>query len=220
MCCIRISLKKYLLIIATVLSGQSLWAQAQHVDGILAIIGDKIIMRSDLETEKAQLMRTGGVLDTQAYVCAVLEKLLVKQMMLNQAEIDSLPLAEDRVEAEIDNRLRYFQQQAGSQAELERYLGKSISEYKDEIRPKMREQLLIQEMESKLTLDVKISPAEVKEYFEQIPKDSIPIIPAEVEVAQLVIEAPISQEAKEFAKAQLEELRAIALALRVAHVIT
>lgn len=206
--CIRISLKKYLLIIATVLSGQSLWAQAQHVDGILAIIGDKIIMRSDLETEKAQLMRTGGVLDTQAYVCAVLEKLLVKQMMLNQAEIDSLPLAEDRVEAEIDNRLRYFQQQAGSQAELERYLGKSISEYKDEIRPKMREQLLIQEMESKLTLDVKISPAEVKEYFEQIPKDSIPIIPAEVEVAQLVIEAPISQEAKEFAKAQLEELRA------------
>lgn len=178
-----------------------------HVDGILAVVGDKIIMRSDLETEKAQILKMGGVEDTQTYICAMLEKLIVKQLMLNQAEIDSLPLEDERVEAEIENRIRYFQQQAGSQADLERYLGKTITEYKDEIRPKMREQLLVQEMEQKVTSGTKISPQEVKEFFENIPKDSIPVIPAEVEVAQLVIEAPISQAAKDYARQQLEDIR-------------
>lgn len=182
--------------------------QAKHVDGIMAVVGDKYVLRSDLETEKAQILRMGGVADTQAYVCAMFEKLIVKQMMLNQAELDSLPLEESRIEAEIENRLRYFQQQAGSQEELERYLGKTVAEYKEEIRPKMREQLLIQEMEQKLTASVKISPQEVREYFMKIPKDSIPVIPAEVEVAQLIIEVPISQESKDFAREQLEKLRA------------
>lgn len=182
-------------------------AQAQHMDGVLAVIGDKIILRSDLETEKAQIMRTGGVEDTQAYICGVLEKLIIKQMMLNQAELDSLPLDDERVESEIENRLRYFQQQAGSREELERYLGKSLNEYRDEIRPKMREQLLIQDMEAKITSNVKISPQEVKQFFEDIPKDSIPLIPTEVSVAQLIIEAPISELAREFARTQLEGLR-------------
>lgn len=182
-------------------------AQPLHVDGIIAIVGDKIIMRSDLETEKAQILKLGGVEDTQAFVCAMLEKLIVKQMMLNQAEIDSLPLDDERVEAEIENRIRYFQQQAGSQAELERYLGKTLTDYKDEIRPKMREQLLVQEMEQKITGSIKISPQEVAQFFDSIPKDSIPIIPAEVEVAQLIIDAPISQIAKDYARQQLEDIR-------------
>lgn len=181
--------------------------QAMHVDGVLAVIGDKYVLRSDLETEKAQLLRIGGIDDTTAYLCGTLEKLIVKQMMLNQAELDSIPLEEERVEAEIDNRLRYFQQQAGSKEELERYLGKTISEYKDEIRPKMREQLLIQEMETKITSNVKVSPQEVKQFFNEIPKDSVPVIPTEVSVAQLIIEAPISDLAREFAINQLAELR-------------
>jgi peptidyl-prolyl cis-trans isomerase SurA len=184
-----------------------LFGQAMHVDGILAVIGDKVVLRSDLETEKAQILRTGGVEDTQAYLCSVLEKLIVKQMMLNQAELDSLPMDDERVESEIENRLRYFQQQAGSQEELERYLGKSLSEYRNEIRPKMREQLLIQDMENKITANVKISPQEVKQFFNDIPKDSIPLIPTEVAVAQLIIEAPISTLAKEFARDQLVQLR-------------
>jgi peptidyl-prolyl cis-trans isomerase SurA len=128
-------------------------------------------------------------------------------MMLNQAEIDSLPLSEERIDAEIDNRLRYYQRQAGSQADLEKYLGKTLSEYKEEIRPKMQEQLLAQEMENKITGSIKISPQEVKQYYDGIPADSLPIIPAEVEVAQLLIEPPFSPEAKDFAREQLEMLR-------------
>lgn len=198
---------KLLILLFLCCAVSKLSGQAFHVDGVLAIIGDKTVLRSDLETEKAQILRTGGVDDTQAYICAVMEKLIVKQMMLNQAELDSLPVDDERIESEIDNRLRYFQQQAGSQKDLERYLGKTLSEYKEDIRPKMREQLLIQDMENKITSNVKISPQEVRQYFEDIPKDSIPIIPSEVSIAQLIIEAPVSDIAKEFARTQLEGLR-------------
>lgn len=202
-------MKKTFLILAAVFAilNSQVQAQATHVDGILAVIGDKIVLRSDIETEKAQLLRTGGVEDTQAYICAVLEKLIIKQMMLNQAELDSLPMDDERVESEIENRLRYFEQQAGSQADLERYLGKTLSEYRAEIRPKMKEQLLIQDMEGKITANVKISPQEVKEFFKSIPKDSIPVIPTEVSVAQLIFDAPVSSEAKEFAKDQLTSIK-------------
>ncbi|MEY4003207.1 MAG: hypothetical protein RIT07_1249, partial [Bacteroidota bacterium] len=70
--------------------------------------------------------------DSQQFSCLVLRKLILRKLMLNQAEIDSLPLSEERIDAEIDNRLRYFQRQAGSQADLERYLGKTLSEYRED----------------------------------------------------------------------------------------
>jgi len=192
-------------------SGKLLVAQplikAQHVDGIIAIIGDKIILRSELELEKTQILQSGTVTDTLAVFCALLRKQVVKKLMLNQAELDSLPLTDERIDAEIENRLRAYIQQAGSEAELEKYIGKTLAEYREEIRPKMKQQLLIQEMESKITANVKISPREIKQFFDTIPKDSVPIIPAEVEVAQLIIEAPISQAAKDYAKLQLEAIR-------------
>ncbi|MBM3399620.1 MAG: hypothetical protein FJY15_03530 [Bacteroidetes bacterium] len=185
-----------------VLKGQPL-----HVDGTIAVVGDKVVLRSDYETEMDQLARSANLQDSQQLPCLVLRKLILRKLMLNQAEIDSLPLSDERIDAEIDNRLRYFQRQAGSQADLERYLGKTLSEYKEVIRPKMKEQLLAQEMENKITSSVKISPQEVKQFYIDIQKDSLPIIPAEVEVAQLLIEPPVSAEAKDFAREQLQMLR-------------
>jgi peptidyl-prolyl cis-trans isomerase SurA len=127
--------------------------------------------------------------------------------MLSQAEIDSLPLDDDRVEAEIDNRIRNFQRQAGALADFERYLGKSFLKCKEHIRAKMREQLLAQEMQSKIVGNLKISPKEVQQYYDRIPEDSLPVINTEVEVAQLLVELPISSVAEEFAQQQLEGLR-------------
>lgn len=204
---IKAKMKAFLTIALLMFTGGRVLAQAQHVDGIMAIVGDKIVLRSDFETELAQLTRSGGVMDSQALNCLVLKRLIMRKLMLNQAEIDSLPLSEERVESEIENRLRYFQRQAGSQADLERYLGKTLSEYKDEIRPRMKEQLLAQEMENKITSGVKISPREVREFYDSIPTDSLPMIPAEVEVAQLIVKPPVSAEAKEYAREQLLILR-------------
>lgn len=179
----------------------------QYADGILAVVGDKIILHSDFETEKVQLARGQALPDTQQMYCFVLEQLIIRKLLLSQAELDSLPLEDDRVEAEIDNRIRNFQRQAGSMQELERYLGKTIQEFKEEIRPKMREQLLSQQMESTITGTVKVSPQEVQEYYKEIPEDSLPVIPTEVEIAQLLVELPISKISEDFAKDQLLELK-------------
>jgi peptidyl-prolyl cis-trans isomerase SurA len=200
-------MRKLLLIIGLMLISSHAFTQALHVDGVMAIVGDKVVLRSDYETEMGQLSRSGELKDSQAMACLVLRKLILRKLMLNQAEIDSLPLSEERVDAEIDTRLRFFQRQAGSQADLERYLGKTLSEYKEDIRPKMKEQLLAQEMEGKITSVIKISPQEVKQFYENIVPDSLPVIPAEVEVGQLLIEPPVSTDAKEFAREQLELLR-------------
>ncbi len=179
----------------------------QFVDGVVAIVGNKVILYSEFETEKMQLSRGVALPDSQKQFCFLLERLIIDKLMLSQAEIDSLPLEDERVEAEIENRLRYFQRQAGSISDLEKYLGKSIGEYKAEIRPMMRNQMLAKEMERTITSNIKITPKEVGQFYEKIPQDSLPIIPAEVEVAQLLVEPPISDEAKEFAKSQLESLR-------------
>lgn len=179
----------------------------QFADGIVAIVGNKVILYSEFETEKMQLSRGVALPDSQKQFCFLLEQLIVQKLMLSQAEIDSLPMEEDRVEAEIENRLRFYQRQAGSISDLEKYLGKSIGEYKAEIRPLMREQMLAKEMQRVITANIKITPKEVSQFYEKIPQDSLPIIPAEVEVAQLLVEPPISDEAKEFAKSQLEALR-------------
>lgn len=179
----------------------------KFADGIVAIVGNKVILHSEFETEKMQLSRGVALADSQKQFCFLLEQLIMQKLMLTQAEIDSLPLDDERVEAEIENRLRYFQRQAGSISDLEKYLGKSVGEYKAEIRPLMREQMLAQEMRRTLTGNVKITPKEVSAFYESIPQDSLPIIPAEVEVGQLLVEPPISAEAKEFARMQLESLR-------------
>jgi peptidyl-prolyl cis-trans isomerase SurA len=179
----------------------------KFVDGILAVVGEKIILASDFETEKVQIARGQTLPDSQKIYCYVLEQLIIRKLMLSQAEIDSLPLPDDRIEAEIDNRIRNFQRQAGSLSDLEKYLGKTIQEFKEEIRPKMREQLLAQEMQQKITGTIRISPKEIQEYYKKIPEDSLPIIPTEVEVAQLLVELPISQISTDFAIEQLEQLK-------------
>ena len=93
-------------------------------------------------------------------------------------------------------------------AELEKYLGKTVNEFEDDIRPKMQEQLLAKQMYGEITKNIRISPQEVKQFYESIQQDSLPIIPTEVEVGQLMIEPIVTAEAKEFAKSQLEDIRA------------
>jgi peptidyl-prolyl cis-trans isomerase SurA len=179
----------------------------QYADGILAVVGDQVILHSDFETEKVQLARGQILTDTVGMYCYVLEQLITRKLLLSQAEIDSLPLDNDRIEAEIDNRIRNFQRQAGSIQELERYLGKTIQEFKDEIRPKMRDKMLSEQMEGTITGSVKISPQEVQEFYREIPEDSLPVIPTEVEVAQLLFELPISKVSEDFAVDQLNDLK-------------
>jgi len=165
----------------------------QYVDGVVAVVGSKIILQSDFETEKMQLTKGATLKDSQVSHCKLLEDMIIQKLLLNQAELDSLVVPEDQLESEIDNRLRYYQRQAGSMAELEKYLGKTVNEFKEDIRPKMKEQLLAKQMYGEITKNIRISPQEVKLYYDSIPQDSLPIVPTEVEVGQLMIEPQITR---------------------------
>ncbi|MCO6494805.1 MAG: peptidylprolyl isomerase [Bacteroidetes bacterium] len=178
----------------------------QLVDFVLAVVGDQVILRSELESEVEQI-KQGGTEVTEEMKCRIFEELLKRKLMIHQAELDSLPLSDEQVEDELNRRIGYFAAQMGGEKKLEEYLGKSIAEYKKEMRPKMRQQLLSRSMESTITGDLKVSPSEVREYFNNIPKDSVPLIMAEFEIGQIIIKPKASDLAKEYALASIKKIR-------------
>ena len=170
------------------------------------LLAKKIISRSELDFEISQAEAQFGTLEKMDK-CEMMENLMVKKLMLNQAEKDSVEVTDDEVEAEIDKRMRYFTSQAGGIDNFEKYLGKSIVEYKNEIRTKIKDQKLVSTLENTLFGDIKVSHREVKKYFDSIPSDSLPKIDAEYEVGQLVLKPTYSKVAKYYAFRTAQRLR-------------
>jgi peptidyl-prolyl cis-trans isomerase SurA len=186
-----------------------LWAQPENrkvIDEVIAVVGDEIVTKSALETQYLQYLSQGQKA-TDDLRCIIMEDLLFQKLLLNQAKIDSVVVTEGQVESEMERRMRYFISQIGSEKALEAYYKKSIEQIKSELRVSLKEQLLVQTMQDKITTDVSITPAEVKEFFNSFPTDSLPLINSEVEVAQIVMYAPISEESKEAAKAKLRDFK-------------
>ena len=117
----------------------------------------------------------------------MLNGILQQKLLVYQAKVDSVEITEDEVENELDRRFRHYIQMLGSQENFERFYNKSIVELKDEFRIAIKEQLLANKVRSTITQDIKVSPSEVKAYFEAIPEDSIPYFNTQVEIAQIVI---------------------------------
>lgn len=182
------------------------YAQEKIVlDEIAAVVGKSIILKSDIENQYLQLssqLKSGGDMK-----CKVLEELLYQKLLLTQAEVDSVTVTDNQIESELERRLRYFISQIGSKEALEEYYGKSILEIKDEFRIMVKEQLLIQQVQSGISGGIKITPSEVKQYFNTIPDDSIPLINTEVEIAQLVKAPKVGESEKKMVKEKLEQLR-------------
>lgn len=192
-----------------VLSSLSLSAQSENrkiIDEVIAVVGDEILTKSSLETQYLQYLSQGQKVSDDLR-CIIMEDLLFQKLLLNQAKIDSVVVMEGQVESELDRRLRYFISQIGSEKALEAYYKKSIDQIKSELRTSLEEQLLIQTMQDKITSDISITPSEVSDFFNAFPKDSLPLINSEVEVAQIVMYAPISEESKEAAKVRLREFK-------------
>lgn len=175
-------------------------------DFVIAVIGDQPMLRSEFEQELAQLVDAGQVL-TPELKCIVFEEILQRKLLVHQAELDSLPISNEQIEDDLNRRLGYFAAQMGGEKKLEEYLGKSLMEYKKEMRPKLKQQTLAKSMESKIFENLKVSPVDVQNYFNSIPQDSIPLIDAEFEVAQLVIKPEPSDIAKQYAYEQITKIR-------------
>ena len=190
----------YILITFMLFSIQS-FAQ-KEIDGVRAIIGNEIILTSDIETQYQQYLAQGYT-NRGEIKCRIIEDLLYQNLLLNQAKIDSLEISEQEIDSELEKRIRYFIGQVGSKEKLEEFYGKSIIEIKSEFRDLINDQLRSQRMQGSITTEVKVTPSEVKIYFNNLPKDSLPMIEAAVEISQIVIKPEISHQEKDRIKNKL-----------------
>lgn len=163
------------------------------IDQVIAIVGNSAILESDIFNQRRQLQGQGADLGPNPE-CMILDDLLYQKLLFNQALIDSVVVSDDQVEQVLERRLRFFIQQIGSRERLEAYYGKTIDELKDDFRDVVREQELSQQMEAKITSNVKVTPSEVRAFFNRIPKDSIPMIESEIVMAEIVKKPPVQPE--------------------------
>ena len=175
-------------VMAVQVQAQAQPTQAKKVvaDKIAGIVGDRVILESDIMNSIADIARQGGTVPENAF-CLIMEQALVSKVLMLQAEKDSLPVTDEEVEAELEQRVRYFISQVGTQEALEEMAGKTIYQIKDDARESVRERKLADAMQRKVVENVKITPNEVKAYFEKIPKDSLPFFESELEIGQIVV---------------------------------
>ena len=188
------------------LTSVSLFAQNIPINKIAAVVGDNIILQSDIEREYANYILQGNPQNADVK-CGVLQQMLTQKLLSQQAIIDSVLVTDDEVSNEVDRRMRSFIQRAGGQEKLEQFLNRSVIQYKDEIRPDVKEQLVANKMHSKITENIGITPLEVKRFFESIPKDSLPDYPTEVEVGEVVVYPKLTKLEKEQFRDKAEALR-------------
>lgn len=199
---------KSLLFLALSFIAISTMAQEKVLDQVAAIVGKNIILESDIETQYFQYRMQQGITGSESTVkCQILEDLLYQKLLLNQAEFDSIEVTDSEVDQTMDQRLRYFVAQFGSEEKLEEFYKKSILEIKEDMQELIREQMMVEKVQQDITVDVSITPSEVKSFFRKLPADSIPLINAEVEVGQIVKLPPIKVEEKMIVKERLKGLR-------------
>ncbi|HTN21001.1 MAG TPA: peptidylprolyl isomerase [Pelobium sp.] len=200
-------MKKYLVLIGIIFLGlANSFAQDKVVDKVVAVVGDNIILKSEVDQQYAQYVMQGNKPD-ESIKCSFLQNMLSQKLLTQQAVLDSITVEEDDVDGEIDRRMRVMTSRAGGQEKLEGFLGRSLIQYKDEIRPDIREQLVAQKMQAKITEKVEVTPLEVKRYFETFPKDSLPEFNTEVEVGEIVVYPELTKKEKEVYKDKAEALR-------------
>lgn len=175
-------------------------------DKIIAIVGDKIVLQSDLLNYIDDIKRQGSEVPPNAE-CYILERMMQDKALVLQAEKDSLPISDDEVEAELDQRVRYFIMQYGGKEAFEQIAGRTIYQVKEDFRKSIKEGRLAKSMREKIVEYVKITPNEVRDYFNAIPKDSLPFYETELVIGQVVIHPKAGRELEKFAQDELQDYK-------------
>jgi peptidyl-prolyl cis-trans isomerase SurA len=201
-------MKKYLLILSTLLVVTTVFAQTkkQVADRIVAVVGDRIVLESDIKNAVGDAQRQGQAVPENAD-CIILEQALVQKVLVLQAERDSLKVEESEVDAELDQRVRYFIRTYGTQDELERIAGKTIYQIKDDARESVRENKLAQQMQKKLVENVRITPSEVNAFFNQSPVDSLPFFESELEIGQIIVYPKPSKDLEAYVMSEMNNYK-------------
>jgi peptidyl-prolyl cis-trans isomerase SurA len=175
-------------------------------DKIIAIVGDKIVLKSDVDNQIADMQRQGIEAPPNAR-CLSLEQAMGVKALVVQAEKDSIPVSDEEIAADIDNQIRGFINMYGSKEKLEEIAGRTLYQLKEDFKEGFRDRKLAGAMRNKIVENVRITPNEVKAYFDKIPKDSLPFYESEVEIGQIVLYPKASRDADEYAMEQLKEFK-------------
>ena len=185
----------------------SFTSYSQSIDKIQAIIGSEILLTSDIENQYNQIL-SQGVIETENIRCDIIDELLLQNFLVHHAKIDStVEINQDEIDSEINNRISYFEKQLGSLAKVESFFNRSIESMEEELLYIVKDQFYTQKKQSKIISDVKITPNEVKEFYNQLESEDIPLVPTKLELSQLVISPVLSEEKQQSIKDKLNNFR-------------
>ena len=180
---------------------------SQSIDKIQAIIGSEILLTSDIENQYNQIL-SQGVIETENIRCDIIDELLLQNFLVHHAKIDStIEINQDEIDSEINNRISYFEKQLGSLAKVESFFNRSIESMEEELLYIVKDQFYTQKKQSKIISDVKITPNEVKEFYNQLESEDIPLVPTKLELSQIVISPVLSEEKQQSIKDKLNNFR-------------
>jgi peptidyl-prolyl cis-trans isomerase SurA len=200
-------MKKMLLLAGSLLClFMNVQAQKTNIDKVVAVLGNNVILLSELNQQYAQYLNSGNP-NNETVKCYILQQMLVQKLLKQQAEIDSVIVDDNQVDDEVDRRMRSSIQRAGGQDRLEQFLNKSVLQYKDEIRPDIKDALIANKMQGEITGNVTITPLEVKKYFQTYPTDSLPDITTELEIGEIVLHPELTKEEKQKYYDKLDAIR-------------
>jgi peptidyl-prolyl cis-trans isomerase SurA len=166
--------------------------KAEVIDEIIGVIGNEIVLKSDLESGILEASKgVGGA--TEEERCSVLENILYQKLLLHQSRIDSIQVADSDVSIQVNRRLEYFVQMFGSVEEFEKYYGKTTAQLKDEYFDQIKDQLLVQRMQEEVTKGVKVTPSDVLAYYKEVPPDSLPLMGEQIEYSQIVLDPAVRE---------------------------
>ncbi|MBQ7239793.1 MAG: peptidylprolyl isomerase [Bacteroidales bacterium] len=199
-------MKKYLFTLTALLaSGLTLAQEVDNViDEVIWVVGDEAILRSEVEQERKRMLYQGEKIEGDPYGI-IPEQMAIQKLFINQAILDSIEVNDEQVNQQVDAQVNYMIQQIGSKEKLEEYFEKPLSEIRAEYRTTIKNQSIVQQERAHLTEDVSVTPSEVRMFYEQLPKDSIPFIATQVEVQIIALQPHIAQQTIDGIKARLRD---------------
>ncbi len=198
----KLNITIYIIFFHFIVSAQ----KTNSIDKIVGQIGDNIILQSDIESQKLQLIQENKQIGIQSD-CSILEDLLFQNLLLNQAELDSIKITDAQVDGEMENRIRVIENQIGGRQKMEEFYGKTITQIKNEFRPLIRKRLMSEEMQRQITSSASVTPKEIESFYNKLPVDSIPLINAKLSFQQIVVFPKITQDDKQLTINKLKEIR-------------
>jgi len=176
------------------------------VDEIIVRVDDYIVLRSELESTYLDILSRGERISGNTK-CAVLKDLITNKLLVAKAEIDSILVEDGQVDQELNSRMALIINQVGSEDEIEKYYNKTIAEFKKELFDDIKEQLIVRKMRQEILADVVVSPEEVKDFYESVPRDSLPYFSTQVKVSQIVKVPEVGKEQKDKTRGELLKIR-------------